>query len=73
MSMEISCVEATIENEIAQGLTQRDIAQTYCLALKSSYKTDWARVNRAIMARWSAAGLNRIKKLAHSGKCFDPK
>ncbi len=63
-------VEATIENEIKQGLTQRDIAQTYALGLRSSAKTDWAKVNALILARWPK-GLERIKKMAHSGKCFD--
>ena len=69
MRLEITNVEETIENEIEQGLRQRDIAQTYALAMRSSYKTDWARVNRAILKRWPK-GLDRVKKMAHSGKCF---
>lgn len=69
MRLEITNVEETIENEIEQGLRQRDIAQTYALAMRSSYKTDWARVNRAILKRWPK-GLERVKKMAHSGKCF---
>lgn len=69
--MEIACVEVVIENEIKQGLTQKQIAQSYALGLRSSWPTDWKRVNQAIIARWPVAGLNRIKKLAHSGKCFD--
>jgi len=67
---EIMCVESVIENEIAQGLNQKQIAQTYALALRSSWPTDWGKVNKMIIDRWSFAGLNRIKELAHSGKCF---
>lgn len=68
-TIEIAEVEMVIENEIAQGLSQRQIAQTYALALRSSWKTDWKRVNAAILAKWPK-GLERIKKLAWSGKCF---
>lgn len=69
-TIEIACVESVIENEIKQGLNQKQIAQTYALALRSPWPTDWAKVNKMIMDRWSFAGLNRIKNLAHSGKCF---
>lgn len=70
---EIAAVEMVIENEIKQGLTQKQIAMTYALALRSSWPTDWKRVNEAIIKRWSFAGLNRIKNLAHSGKAFAAK
>ncbi len=69
--MELGCVEMVIENEIRQGCTQKQIAQTYALALRSSWPTDWKRVNAAIIKRWSAAGLEQIKKLAWSGKAFE--
>jgi hypothetical protein len=68
----IACVEATIENEIRQGCNQRQIAQTYALALRSDWPTDWARVNAAIAERWPKA-LDRIKKQAWSGACFSDK
>jgi len=67
---EIMDVEAVIENEIAQKCTQRQVAQTYALALRSSYPTDWVKVNKMIMDRWSFSGLTRVKEMAHSGKCF---
>lgn len=70
MPFEIACVESVIENEIKQGLSQRQIAQTYALAIRSTWPTDWKKVNAMIIERWSVAGLNRIKELAHSGKCF---
>jgi hypothetical protein len=70
-TIELACVESVIENEIAKGLNQTQIAQTYALGLRSSWPTDWKRVNEAIIKRWSFAGLNRIKNLAWSGKCFN--
>lgn len=70
MSFELMAVESVIENEIEQGCTQKQIAQSYALGMRSSWPTDWGRVNRAILARWPK-GLERIKKMAHSGKCFD--
>lgn len=63
MRLELACVEDVIENEIAQGLKQKDIAQTYAMALVSSWPTDWPRVNRAISAKWPK-GLKRIKEQA---------
>ena len=50
---------------------QKSIAMTYHLALRSSDKTDFKKVNRAIIDRWSVSGLNRIKEMAWSGKCFN--
>jgi hypothetical protein len=70
--MEIACVEMVIENEITQGCNQTQVAQTYALALRSTWPTDWRRVNEMIISRWSKAGLTRIKNMAHSGKCFAP-
>ena len=63
-------VEDVIENEIRLGATQRDVAKTYALALRSDWPTDWKRVNEAICARWPK-GINRIKEMAWSGKAFD--
>lgn len=58
-----------IEDEIAAGETQIEIAKTYALAMFSAsrggWDADWPRVNRAILNRWSMAGLERVKKLAH--------
>lgn len=52
-----------IENEINQGCTQAEIANTYAMALVSSWPTDWKRVNEAIVAKWPK-GLNRVKTWA---------
>ena len=71
MRIELADCEATLLREIADGtLRQRDIAQTYALALRSSEPVDWRKVNHAIVARWSFSGLERIKTLAWSGRCF---
>jgi hypothetical protein len=70
------CCEETILREIAdETMKQKDIAMTYRLAMESEErdKIDWAKINGAIMARWSKTGLIAIKKSAHSGKCFAPK
>jgi putative hydrolase of HD superfamily len=65
--MDLMCVEDVIENELAQGLGQKQIAMTYGLALRSSWPTDWHRVNAAIVAKWPKA-LDRIKRAAWEGK-----
>jgi hypothetical protein len=59
-----------IENEIAQGSVQREVAKTYALALRSDSTTqeDWVLANESILKRWSPAGLLRIKDAAWSGK-----
>jgi len=69
MQSEIMAAEVVIENEIKRGCTQKQVAQTYALALRSTWPTDWARANAAIVARWPK-GLERVKNLAWSGKCF---
>ena len=70
MKIELANGEGVIENEIKQGCTQTEIAETYALALRSSRPTDWQKVNEMIVDRWSASGLSRIKKMAKSGSCF---
>ena len=73
IKVELCCCESVLLNEIAmKEMHQKQIAQTYRLALESSERDsiDWAKVNNAIIARWSKSGLNRIKELAWSGKAF---
>lgn len=64
------CTQTLLDEIDNHEMKQIDIAQTYCLALRSSEKTDWKKVNQAIINRWSISGLKYIKKLAWSGKCF---
>ncbi len=72
MHIELAGCEGLLLREIADSnCKQRDIAQTYALALRSSDKPNWSIVNRAIVERWSHSGLEHIKKMAWSGSCFD--
>lgn len=70
--VEMRDCQATILTEIASPeVKQMSIAKTYWFCLRTSEKLDFGVINKAIIARWSIGGLNRIKKLAHSGKCFE--
>ena len=72
MKIELANTTQTLLYEIQElRLFQKPIAKTYALALRSSEDTDWGKVNKAIIKRWSKSGLNRIKELAWSGKAFD--
>jgi len=66
-------LEEAIMVEIAdKAMTQRDVAQTYAILIRHCGPdgANWARINRAIMDRWGRSGLERIKRLAWSGKAF---
>ena len=72
--VELACCESTLLSEIAdKRFKQKSIAKTYALAIRSSERdqVDWLKVNKAIIARWSMAGLERILKMAWSGSCFN--
>ena len=62
-TIELACVEGVIENEITHGCSQRTVAMSYALGLRSSWPTDWKRVNEMIVARWPK-GLERVKRMA---------
>jgi len=70
-TLNLMCADMVIQNEINQCCTQKQIAQTYALALRSENHVDWKAINIAIINRWSVSGLERIKQLAWSGKAFD--
>jgi hypothetical protein len=74
MVIELAACERTLLQEIGMKEMKRlDVAKTYALALRSSERDriDWAKVNRAIIDRWSVSALNWIKERAWSGKCFE--
>jgi hypothetical protein len=76
MQIELADCENQLLREIVDHrLTRRDVAKTYALTLKSSEarKVNWAKVNLAIVERWSPYALEWIKKQAWSGKCFEPR
>lgn len=45
-------------------ITQKSVALTYALAIRSREDADWEKVNQAIIARWSQSGLERVKRMA---------
>jgi hypothetical protein len=62
--IEMVNVEGTIEMEIAAGAARKSVAMTYAFGLRQKDKIDWARVNKAILVRWSPRGLHWIKERA---------
>lgn len=73
----LACCQSVILNEIKQGLNQTQIAQTYRMTMEAvNYNgevVDWIVINTAISERWSPKGLERVKTMAWSGKCFEKK
>lgn len=69
MSINLICCAMVIQNEIAQGFSQKQIALTYAMAMRSEFagadQPDWSAINTAIVNRWSLSGLERVKKRAH--------
>ena len=64
---ELAGCERLILQEIAEGQTQKSVALTYAMAVRSRERTtiDWPKVNRAIMARWTGrTALERVKRMA---------
>lgn len=63
----IGCTDV-ICDEVKRGATQRSIATTYAMAIKSEAqgadKPSWPTINSAILSRWKMSGLERIKKRA---------
>ena len=63
--LELTTPTNTLLMEISLPEMKRtDISKTYALALRTSVKTDWSKVNHAIIERWSFSGLEYIKKIA---------
>jgi hypothetical protein len=46
------------------GTKIRELTVTYGLALRDMDRVDWPKVNAAIIERWSAGTLDRVKKAA---------
>jgi hypothetical protein len=68
MTFHLVCCTQTICAEVQQGFTQKEIAVSYALAIRSAAvgadSPDWSAINGAILSRWKMSGLERIKKLA---------
>lgn len=72
MKIELMCCTSVLLNEIKdKQFKKKNVAQTYALAIRSSDKTDWAKVNKAIIDRWSMSALHDIKQMAWKGKAFE--
>ena len=72
MHLELTnCTETLLSEIRCSSMHRIDVAKTYALALRSSTETDWERVNKAILDRWSMHALTWIKDRAWSGKCFE--
>lgn len=75
INISLLCCEEQLLREISDKLFKRiEVAKTYALAIRSEEnrldQINWAKVNRAIIDRWSLSGLRYIKHIAWSGKCF---
>ncbi len=64
------CQETILREIATPSLKQLDVAQSYALTMESGEQVDWAKINKAIMDRWSKSGLIRIKEMAHRGTCW---
>jgi hypothetical protein len=66
----VNCQNTILREIDMLEMKPKDIAQTYALAMRSEESIEWSVVNRAILNRWNRSTLERIKSMAHSGKCF---
>lgn len=65
LRIELADTTNVLLREIAMPeITRDDIAETYAMAIVSGDKTDWRKVNEAIIARWSESARDYIKKQA---------
>jgi hypothetical protein len=65
------CTELLLQEIQDQDMGERDVAQSYALAMRSSEDWNVPRVNGAIVNRWGIEGLKEIKKMAWDGSAFD--
>jgi hypothetical protein len=74
MSFEVDWQAQLLRECENRSILRRDVAQTYRCLLEQENRApgsvDWARINAAIIARWSKAALLWIKEAAWSGRCF---
>lgn len=62
-----NCTNVLLSKISNKRMVKSDIARMYFLAMFTSSPTDWGRVNRAIIERWSRSVLEDIKRLTHKG------
>lgn len=68
IQINLVCCTQVILNDLEKGGTQKGIALTYAMAIKSEAqqadKPDWKAINEAIIAKWGVRKLAYIKKRA---------
>ena len=65
MEAELIGAEIVLLEEIAdKRLTRDDVAMTYAFGIRGGEQIDWAKVNHAILDRWSMNALKYIKEKA---------
>lgn len=69
VQINLVCCTQVICNELShRECTQKGLASTYALAIKSELqladRPDWKIINKAVMDRWGQRGLTRVKRLA---------
>lgn len=64
----VGCTDVVLTECRERVATQKDLALTYAMAIKSQADgadtPDWPTINKAIIARWNMKALERIKKRA---------
>lgn len=64
----VCCTQVILQDLGAKGCRQKHVALTYAMAIRSEHQQadapDWGTINRAIISKWSLAGLERVKKRA---------
>lgn len=64
----VCCTDVILQDLGAAEATQREVALTYAMAIKSQAqgadKPDWPTINKAIITRWNMKALEWIKKRA---------
>lgn len=64
----VCCTDVLLQDVACKQATQKDVALTYAMAIKSQAQKadvpDWPKINGAILSRWKMSGLERIKKRA---------
>lgn len=60
----IDCERHLLDEIADKRMTRHDVALTYAMAIVSDETIDYAKVNRAIIDRWSVSGLGYIKNKA---------
>lgn len=63
------CTQVILQDLGAAQATQKQVALTYAMAIKSQMQNadrpDWPTINKAIIDRWNMKALERIKKRAY--------